>query len=82
MATLRASAASIFEIGLLHPVVVTPQLELIAGERRLRACQHLGRDTVPVTIVDLGEIVRGELAENDQRKAFTLSESVAHQARY
>ena len=74
---IEALAASILELGLLHPVMVTPRLELIAGERRLRACQHLGRDTIPVTVVDLAEIVRGELAENDQRKPFTMSEAVA-----
>ena len=35
----RLARASIAELGLLHPVVVTPKGELIAGERRLRAMQ-------------------------------------------
>jgi ParB family transcriptional regulator, chromosome partitioning protein len=70
-------AASILDVGLLHPVMVTPRLELVAGERRLRAVQHLGRDTIPVTVVDLAEIARGELAENEERKAFTVSEAVS-----
>jgi N6-adenosine-specific RNA methylase IME4 len=70
-------AASIGEVGLLHPVVVRPDGSLIAGERRLAACKALGWDQVSVTTVDLDQIVRGEFAENYQRKDFTLSEAVA-----
>ena len=33
--------------------------------------------TIPVTVVDLDDIVRGEFAENAYRKDFTLSEAVA-----
>jgi ParB-like chromosome segregation protein Spo0J len=40
---------------------------LIAGERRLCARQSLGRKTVPVTVIDLNQIVRGEFAENIRR---------------
>jgi N6-adenosine-specific RNA methylase IME4 len=47
---------------------------LIAGERRLAACKALGWSDVPVTIVDLAEIARGELAENTARKDFLPSE--------
>ena len=39
---LAGLAASIAEVGLLHPVVVRDDGTLIAGERRLRACQQLG----------------------------------------
>jgi ParB/RepB/Spo0J family partition protein len=70
-------AASIAELDLLHPVVVTPDNKLIAGERRLEACKVLGWSQVPVTVVALDAIARGEFAENTQRKDFTLSEAVA-----
>jgi ParB/RepB/Spo0J family partition protein len=70
-------ARSIAEIGLLHPVVITPDGTLIAGDRRLRAAQWLGWTEIPVRIVDLDSIVSGEHAENAERKDFTLSESVA-----
>ena len=70
-------AASMAEHGLLHPVVVTPNGELIAGERRLRAAESLGWGQIPVTVVDLDSIVHGEYAENAHRKDFTLSEAVA-----
>src|SRR5439155_23596949 len=39
---LRTLANSIAEVGLLHPVVVTPEGRLIAGQRRLEACRLLG----------------------------------------
>jgi N6-adenosine-specific RNA methylase IME4 len=67
-------AESIARDGLLHPVVVAPDGRLIAGERRIRAHERLGRTAVPVRIVDLADIVRGELAENVERVPFLPSE--------
>ena len=80
---LRALAQSIEEVGLLHPVVVTPQGRLIAGRRRLEAVKLLGWRTVPVHIVDLANIIAGELAENVHRKDFLPSElwAIAKKAR-
>jgi hypothetical protein len=71
---IESLAASIKELGLLHPIVVRPDGLLIAGERRLAACKRLGWKTVPVTFVDLKEVVRGEFAENAFRKDFLPSE--------
>jgi hypothetical protein len=77
MGDLAALAADIAEIGLLHPIVVRPDGELIAGERRLAACKAMGWDDVPVHVVNIDSIARGELAENACRKDFTPSELVA-----
>ena len=55
----------------------TPAGTLVAGERRLRAAEQLGWGEIPVTVVDLDQIARGEYAENTFRKDFTLSEAVA-----
>jgi N6-adenosine-specific RNA methylase IME4/ParB-like chromosome segregation protein Spo0J len=74
---VRALAQSIAEIGLLHPPVIRPDGVLIAGERRLRAVKLLGWKKVPVTVIDLDKIVRGEAAENLVRKNFSPSEMVA-----
>src|SRR5712691_4917888 len=74
---LRALAESIGEVGLLHPVVVTPEGRLIAGQRRLEACRLLGWTEVPVTIVDLYQAARGEAHENFVRKDLLPSEIVA-----
>jgi N6-adenosine-specific RNA methylase IME4 len=67
-------AASINEVGLLHPIVIRKDGVLIAGERRLAAYKKLGWGQIPVTVVDLDDIVRGELAENAIRKDFLPSE--------
>jgi ParB family chromosome partitioning protein len=67
---IESLATSIKELGLLHPIVVRPDGRLIAGERRLAACKRLGWKTVPVTYVNLKEVVRGEFAENAYRKDF------------
>jgi N6-adenosine-specific RNA methylase IME4 len=74
MGDLDGLAADIAEIGLLQPIVVTPDRCLIAGERRLRACRSLGWPTIPAHVVDLAEIVRGEFSENAFRKDFLPSE--------
>jgi N6-adenosine-specific RNA methylase IME4/ParB-like chromosome segregation protein Spo0J len=71
---LDGLAASIADIGLLQPIVVRPDGQLIAGERRLEACKRLGWTDIPVTVVELDEIVRGEFAENAIRKDFLPSE--------
>lgn len=77
MGDLDGLARSIAEIGLLHPVVVTPDNRLIAGQRRLEACKRLGWDCIPVTVVDLENLAIGERDENMARKDFTPSEAVA-----
>src|SRR5216684_5945394 len=74
---LRTLAQSIADVGLLHPVVVTPEGRLIAGQRRLEACRLLGWTEVPVTIVDLLQAARGEAHENFVRKDLLPSEIVA-----
>jgi len=74
---LRSLADSISEVGLLHPVVVTPEGRLIAGQRRLGACRLLGWAEVPVTVVDLYQAARGEAHENFVRKDLLPSEIVA-----
>ncbi len=58
----------------MHPIVVRNDRRLIAGRRRLAACRRLGWKSVPVTYVDLENIVRGEYAENAFRKDFLPSE--------
>jgi N6-adenosine-specific RNA methylase IME4 len=74
---LRSLADSIDEVGLLHPVVVTQDGRLIAGQRRLQACRSLGWTEIPVTVVDLLQAARGEAHENFVRKDLLPSEIVA-----
>jgi N6-adenosine-specific RNA methylase IME4 len=77
MGDIGADAASIAQIGLLQPIVIDRRTGmLVAGERRIRAFQMLGRDRIPARFIDLDDIVAGEFAENHHRKNFTLSEAV------
>jgi len=73
-------ATSIADVGLLHPIVVTPEYHLIAGERRLAACKSLGLADVPVTVVDNLDdalaLLRAEIDENVERKELLPSEYV------
>ncbi|MFZ2143816.1 MAG: ParB N-terminal domain-containing protein, partial [Xanthobacteraceae bacterium] len=67
-------ARSIAEVGLLHPIVIRADGTLSAGTRRLAACKALGWPSIPVRVVDLEQIARGEFAENAYRKGFLPSE--------
>lgn len=74
---IASLARNIDQHGLLHPIIIAADSELIAGERRLRACQHLGQTTIDVrrwpdlSIEERREI---ELAENLDRKDLTPAE--------
>jgi len=74
-------AESIATIGLLHPIVVSPNGALIAGERRLEAYKRLGHTQIPATVAEnLDDVYRALLAERDEntcRKDFAPSEAVA-----
>ena len=78
MGSLTSLADSIREEGLLQPIGVTGKLELVFGERRLRATRDiLKKQTILARIVDVTSILAGEYAENEIRKDFTPSERVA-----
>ena len=72
---------SIEKIGLLHPIVITKDKKLVAGDRRIAAYERLGRTEIEATIVDnLDEatlLLRAEQDENTCRKDFTPSEAAA-----
>lgn len=63
---------SIRDRGLIHPIVVTRELELVAGECRLQSFKELGRTTIPVHYTDElphEELHLIELEENVKRAA-------------
>ncbi len=82
---------SVREIGVLQPVVVRPvadldgsdaAYELIMGERRLRACQLAGLETVPAIIKETQDdaLLRDALLENLHRSQLNpLEEAAAYQ---
>lgn len=78
MGDLTSLAESIRQEGLLQPIGVTDRLELVFGERRIRAVRDiLRRKTILARFVDVTSIAAGEYAENEVRKDFTPSERVA-----
>lgn len=46
---------SIMEVGLLNPIIITENYELVSGFRRLMACKELRWSEIEVKIVELGE---------------------------
>ena len=76
---LEELAMSIREYGVLEPIVVTPRGErfmIIAGERRWRASQIAGRESIRATVIEAGDALVEELAllENIQREDLNVIE--------
>jgi ParB family transcriptional regulator, chromosome partitioning protein len=77
---------SIREVGMLQPVVVRPlggsRFELVMGERRWRAAQQAGVDTIPAIVRETAdhELLRDALLENLHRADLNpLEEAAAYQ---
>ena len=70
---IKELADSIKEVGLLNPIQVRPKdkgYEIIAGERRWKACQVARKKTIPVIVkdVDNGRLMIESLIENVHRE--------------
>jgi ParB-like chromosome segregation protein Spo0J len=81
MGDIHRLAASIEEVGLLQPIVITPRGQLIAGQRRLEAHRLLKRTTILCCIVDdlknATVLLQAEIMENTCRQPFSPSEAVS-----
>jgi len=82
---LRELVSSVQELGVLQPVVVRPAdggYELVMGERRLRASEQAGLETVPAIIRHTPDenLLRDALLENLHRAQLNpLEEAAAYQ---
>lgn len=78
-------AESIHRIGLIHPIIITPDGVLVAGERRLTACKQIGWTSIPVQYTtDLSdyELQCIELEENVKRVDLTWQDQSLAIARF
>jgi ParB family chromosome partitioning protein len=85
--SLSDLAQSISQHGLLQPLLVRPLpiggYQIVAGERRYRACRMAGLTEVPVTIRELSDTETMELAliENLQREDLSpIEEAIGYKA--
>src|SRR3954447_10132537 len=83
---LEELKTSIQEVGFLQPIVVRDvgdgKYELVMAERRWRAAQAIGRDTIPAIVRDTrdDEMLRDALLENIHRANLSpLEEAAAYQ---
>lgn len=72
-------ANSIKEFGVLEPIIVTKSIkgyEIVAGERRTKACELVGIETIPAIIKDFSdeEMMQIALLENIQRENLSAIE--------
>jgi ParB family chromosome partitioning protein len=81
--TLSELTASIREVGVLQPILVRPleggQFQLIAGERRWRACHRAGFDTIPAIVRQTDDlaVVEQALIENLHRQDLNALDEAA-----
>lgn len=81
---IKSLSESIEEHGLLQPIVLKKHsglYEIIAGERRWRACKHLGLKKVPSIIKNVDNVTIAQLAliENLQREDLNpIEEAMAY----
>ena len=81
---IQELADDIKENGLINPPVVTEGLELIAGERRLRAMKTLGYNQIevrPMSVKDAEHALNLEISENETRKDFSKAERIDYARR-
>lgn len=77
MGDLENLVQSIRERGLLHPIAVTPKMELVCGRRRLEAYKLMGQMHIECNVIDIDDIIKGERDENVCREDFSPSDAVA-----
>ncbi len=75
---LQLLIKSILELGQIQPIVITRDMELVAGERRLRACRHLEREIECLFIDEVDDLTIREMEfhENIYREQYTPQERV------
>lgn len=81
---IKELAEDIRENGLINPPVVNKNYELLAGERRLRACKSLGWPQIEVRMMDTRDAeheLNIEISENEVRRDFTKAERVDYMKR-
>jgi 16S rRNA G966 N2-methylase RsmD len=73
---LRPLIESIKRHGLLHPVVLSEDNQLICGRRRIAACMQLELKEIEVTYTSSKDLREAEADENNEtiRKSFTVEE--------
>ena len=75
---LTALKDSMHRYGLMNPITLNSNYELVAGERRLEAAKSLGWERINANILDSNvdniRQLEMELEENNQRKEFTDEE--------
>ena len=64
-AKVHELAESIHEVGLLNPITVTRDMQLVAGGHRLEACKAIGWHDIACTFLE-GDSLHVELAEIDE----------------
>jgi len=69
MAIQSTPVAGIREVGLLQPIGMDRQFNLVFGAPRLQAVKNLGWTEIPAHVVDLDSIVIGEYSDNEFRKS-------------
>ena len=67
---LTELANSIKEYGVLEPIIVTKSIkgyEIVAGERRTKACELIGKETIPAIVKEFSDNEMMEIALSKEK---------------
>lgn len=74
---IAGMADSVKEVGLLQPILVNTELQLVSGIRRLEAHRHLGREQILARVLDIEDPVLASIEEDRSRKPLLATEKFA-----
>ncbi len=74
---VKGMADSIMEVGLLQPILLGTDFQLISGIRRLEAHRHLGREQILARVLDVEDPVLASIEEDPKpQTALTATEEI------
>lgn len=71
---IEALANTMLEVGLEQPIVITPSMKLIKGERRIQSFQSLGATVIPFVFLDVDDLIAAGFIATGARKDYTTRE--------
>ena len=71
---IEALANTMLEVGLEQPILITPTMKLVKGERRIQSFESLGATVIPFVMLDVDDLIAAGFIATGARKDYTTRE--------
>jgi len=71
---IEALANTMLEVGIEQPILITPKMKLVKGERRIQAFESLDATVIPFVMLDVDDLVAAGFIGTGARKGYTTRE--------